>query len=305
VLSLRTAAEVFGRSPTQYEYRRLRLSLPELDLMPDATVRRTLGRSWNECVARALLDAVSDGDFITLAEGDAFVEQELVDAVRSCAADIGVQPLTQGPFRRFGGYRAVLARNGLFGDDPHRFDLRGRLLPSAWRYTDDDYRQAIKAVERELGHPPREADYREAYERRRRRISADDAPMESVLPSVSAQKKRFGPTWRDVLAAAGLQTPPIKRTARPGTSRTEWHREQVDEILKQAWVEIGEPFSSNAYIRWRRDKITFAADANESLRLPSVATIARIFGFWTAAVTACLPERRTTQSKPGQADGSE
>jgi hypothetical protein len=199
----------------------------------------------------------------------------------------------------------VLARNGLFGDDPHRFHLRGRLLPSAWRYTDDDYRQAIKAVELELGDPPREADYREAYERRRQRISAGHAPMESVLPSVSAQKKRFGPTWRDVLDAAGLQTPPTSKTARRGTSRAEWQRDEIEKTLKRAWVDVGEPFSCNAYTRWRRDQITIAAAASEELRLPSVATIARIFGSWTAAVTACLPQRRTTQPKPGQADGSE
>jgi hypothetical protein len=41
VLSLHQAAETLGHSPTQSEYRELRESFPELDLMPDGSVRRS------------------------------------------------------------------------------------------------------------------------------------------------------------------------------------------------------------------------------------------------------------------------
>jgi hypothetical protein len=144
VISLRTAAEVLGRSPTQYEYRRLATELPELDLVPDGTLRRWLGGNWNQCLARALLDSVSEGDFVTLCEGDLFSEQELVEAIRmymaehgriptfsqlmiwthtpSVRARPGRRPLSNAPFVRFGGYPAVLERNGIVSKDARRFD---------------------------------------------------------------------------------------------------------------------------------------------------------------------------------------
>jgi hypothetical protein len=87
VMSLRTADEVLGRPPTQYEYRRLAAELRELDLVPDGTLRRWLGGSWSQCLARALLDTVSEGDFVTLCEGDLFQEAELVEAIRTYMAE--------------------------------------------------------------------------------------------------------------------------------------------------------------------------------------------------------------------------
>jgi hypothetical protein len=144
VISLRTAAEVLGRSPTQYEYRRLAAELPELDLVPDGTLRRWLGGNWNQCLARALLDSVSEGDFVTLCEGDLFSQQELVEAIRvymaehgriptfsqlmiwthtpSVRARPGWRPLSNAPFVRFGGYPAVLERSGIVSKDARRFD---------------------------------------------------------------------------------------------------------------------------------------------------------------------------------------
>ena len=57
--------------------------MSELSLVPATALRRWLGDpQWNDCLRRALLEVTSDGDFVTLAEGDAFTEQELVDAIR-------------------------------------------------------------------------------------------------------------------------------------------------------------------------------------------------------------------------------
>lgn len=144
IVSLRTAAEILVHSPTLIEYRSLRTLNPELELVPDGTLRRWLGlHAWNDCLARALLDAVSDGDFVTMPQGDAFTEETLVVAIRECIAyndgavptlagllswahdprvraRLGQRPLSWTPFQRYGGYRAVLERNGIVTDSLRR-----------------------------------------------------------------------------------------------------------------------------------------------------------------------------------------
>jgi hypothetical protein len=209
VVSRRSAAEVLGRSPTQYEYRQMRLELPELNLVPDVTLRRWLGdETWSRCLARALLDTVSEGDFVTLNEGDRFSEEELVDAVRmfmseheqrvpTCRqlltwahsplvrAREGRRPLSHAPFVRFDGYPTVLERNGILRKDSPRFDVRGRLLPLRWRFTDEELHSAINEGAREVGHTPREADYREALERRRARVATDAGRVDESVSFVA------------------------------------------------------------------------------------------------------------------------
>ena len=314
VMSLRTADEVLGRPPTQYDYRRLRAELPELNLVPDGTLRRWLGGDWNQCLTRALLDTVSEGDFVTLCEGDQFSEEELVEAIRmymaehegriptfsqlmiwthmpSVRAQPGRRPLSNAPFRRLGGYPAVLERNGIVSKDARRFDLRGRMLPLAWRFTDEELRAAVNDIAREPGDPPREADYRDAREAQRIRVAAGNASAETILPAVSTLKKRFGPTWADVLEAAGQPRVEAMRAARapPRHSRVRWNRDPLVEAVKKAWVDIGEPFTKPAYTSWRQRKLKLAAENDEPLRIPHAEVICRTFGGWPEACDACLP----------------
>jgi hypothetical protein len=80
--SLREAAVQLGSSPSLPEYRDMKERLPELKLVPDGTIRSWLGcSSWNDCLRRAGLDAVSDGDFVSPPQGDAFTEHDLVAAI--------------------------------------------------------------------------------------------------------------------------------------------------------------------------------------------------------------------------------
>jgi hypothetical protein len=309
--SLHAAADVLGHSPTQYEYRRLALELPELNLVPDATLRTWLGGvDWNTCLARALLDTVSDGDFVTANTGSRFTEDELVAAVRqyiaehdgrvpSCAvllawardpdvrARAGRRPLSHAPFTRYGGYLRFLERHGFVTEWTRLFDVQGRVRPIRWRFSDAELLGAINEVATLRHGTPREADYRDERERRREQVAAGMKPPDALLPSVSGLKKRFGPNWSDVLQAAGHESPPVVHTARAGTVRTQYSRDQVAEALTDAWTEIGEPFTQGAY-QARRHRI-LTTDETNVIRLPSVAVVCRIFGGWANACEQCLP----------------
>jgi hypothetical protein len=74
VISLHTAADLLGDSPSLPQYRQLRASFPEIRLMSDGAVRRALGReSWNDCLARALIPASTTTiDFISPGQGEQF-----------------------------------------------------------------------------------------------------------------------------------------------------------------------------------------------------------------------------------------
>lgn len=307
VISLRDAADLLGRSPSQYEYRQLAKENPEFGLVPDATLRRWLGNgSWDDCLRRAMLDAVSDGDFTTLAEGDRFTEQELVDAIRmymgehegrvpvwahfvawarspEVRARPGRRPSSNGPFQRLGGYREVLARSRLIGATDTRFDIRGRALPSKWKFTDEELREAVLGVARELGRPPREVEYRRARELARDRGV--------VLPSVSVLTNRFGGRWSSVLEAAGLDPGENANRSqrRTGHETTAYTRDELLQAVKWAWTELGEPFTKPAYARWRKAKLAEPSDMEPAVRIPAVETICREFGGWPEAVGQALP----------------
>lgn len=320
VISLRDAADMLGKSPSQSEYRRLREQLPDLGLVADGTLRRWLGNgSWNACLRRALLDTVSDGDFVTPAKGDRFTETELVTAIRECMADHddrvptwphfvawarspdvrarpGRRPLSLGPFHRLGGYRDVLVRNELIAEGETRFDIRGRALPSKWRFTDEELRDAVLSVTRELGRAPREVDYRRARENNNT----------GVMPSVSALTNRFGGSWASVIETIGLRghpnAGPDRRAAKGITSP--YTRQEMIDALKEAWPEVGEPFSKPAYASWRKAKIAAALDAGETRRIPGVETVCREFGGWPEAVEAALPTGvRTHRRRKTYLDG--
>ena len=209
---LRDVADLLGESPSLVEYRRARFHLPELKLVADGTLRRWLGaRSWNDCLRRALLDAVSDGDFTQASHTEAFTEAELIAAVReymdehesevpsleqlrAWARDPeveirpGKRPLSGGPFARYGGYRAVLARAGLMNG---RQDTRGRVLPTLYAYSEDELKAAGREVAERLGCTPRESEYRR--ERTRILSESESAGQPRTFPTASTLSKRFGP----------------------------------------------------------------------------------------------------------------
>jgi hypothetical protein len=94
VVALRQAADVLGHSPSIAEYRAVRDAQPELSLPAEPNVRRWLGGGWNDCLTRALLDTVADTDSPSRPIGltDRFDDDEVLAALRECAADLGHAP---------------------------------------------------------------------------------------------------------------------------------------------------------------------------------------------------------------------
>lgn len=303
VISLRDAADVLGQSPSLYEYRQLREHSPELGLASDTNIRRWLGGTWNDCLRRALLDAVSEGDFVTRAVTGGFTEEELVASIREYMADHdgrvptwphyvawarspivrerpGRRPLSHTPFSRLGGYREILLRNELVSAREMRLDGRGRVLPLKWRFNDDELRAAVTKVAEELARPPRETEYRRAREK-----------SDALIPSVSTLTNRFGGSWRSVLesifgSGASEVGGPIA-AARGKTSP--YTDEEMTEAVRRGWYDVGEPLSKNAYRTWRRAKLKEASDAGDETRIPNAEVIARRFGGWPEAIEAALP----------------
>lgn len=315
IASLRQAADLLGHSPGQPEYRELREQNPELELAADGSIRRWLGcKSWNDCLRRALLEAVSDGDFVSPPQGDAFSERELVDAVLTfrdehdgelptldqlltwarrpeIRAKPGHRPLSWSPFARFGGYRAILERHGLTNGDLPRTSVDGRIVPSVYAYADAQLRDAVREVARRLsGRSPREAEYM----RERRRILTEAAARGDFrgFPTASTLTKRFG-AWPNVLAEAGL-APVAETTATPGSKTRRvprYSKEEKFEWLRRAWRDVGEPFTEQQYEAWRQARLAEARERSEHLEIPSVSAIYAIYGSWRAACDEALPGR--------------
>lgn len=320
VVCLRDAADILGHSPSLLEYRRLRDQLPELGLIPDGTIRRRLGPEWNRCLARALLDAVSDGDFVAPPQGDAFSEEELVSAIREYQGDHdgrvpslqqllmwardpevqarpGRRPLSWSPFQRFGGYRTILEKTGLGDGDVLRRDVVGRVVPLSYAYGDEELRAAPREVASRLGRTPTASEY--TRERQRILEEARAAGSPRSLPTVSTLTKRFGP-WPNVLTEAGLPSA-LGTSTRQKRERTlpRYAADEKVEWLRRAWIELGQPFTEKRYGAWRRAKLDQASERGEYLAVPSVGAIYTGFGSWGAGCRAALPSGAKTWQRRG------
>jgi hypothetical protein len=307
VCALRDAAEIYGHSPSIAEYRALRRALPELGLPPDGTIRRWLGGGWNECLARAFLDAVADGDFASRPIGitDRFDDDVIFAALSECTSDLGHvpslteyvawahrpdvrarpgrRPRSYKVFERLGGFRVALTAAGLLGDGEARYAVNGRVLPSRYRYHDEDIATALRTVARLLGRSPRPRE----YQNQRRRLTAE-APSRgeiTTLPAVDVIRKRHG-DWNTALARAGLE--PVESPWEPhlGKHAPAYTEEEKLDWIRQAWSACGEPFTANTYKRWRLGVIK-----DGETPVPCLATLERTFGGWREACERALPSR--------------
>lgn len=305
VNALRDAAEILGHSPSVKEYRTLCKELSELRLPPESSVRRWLGGGWNDCLRRALLDVVADGDFASRPIGfsDRFDDAEVLAALCECAAELGHAPTVTEyfgwarrpdvrdrpgrrpssfkPFERFGNFRRALIAAGVIGENEARYSANGRILPLRFRYSDSEISSALLMVARRLGRSPRPEEYR--HERQRIYDEAMAKGEIRPIPTVEVIRKRRG-DWNAALAAAGLER--IEHPSQPhlGTTRPTYTDDEKLEWLRQAWKELGEPFTTNAYKRWRAIKIR-----TEAAAIPCLPTIERTFGGWNHARRLALP----------------
>lgn len=305
VCDLHEVAEILGRTGSLKEYRAIRARLPELGLRPDGTIRRWLAGSWNECLKRALLDTVTDGDFVARHVGvnDRFEDEEILQALRECSSELGYapamteylrwarrpdvrerpgrRPLSYKPFERFGGIGKALVAAGVISKNGGRYAANGRVIPSGYRYDDQDIIDALLMVARRLGRSPRPSE----YERERQRIYAELLANGEIrtLPTVDVIRKRYG-FWNAALAKAGLAE--LEHSGEPhlGLRRPSYSEAEKLEWIRRAWAELGEPFTATSYKRWRLKEI-----AKTDAAVPSLAILERTFGGWKHARARALP----------------
>ena len=317
VAALHEAAAILGHSPSIKEYRALRQELHELELPPDSNIRRWLSQGhpsgeggWNGCLRRALLDAVSDGDFTSPLIGRTyrFDDSEIFAALRDCADDLGHpptmneylqwakrpdvadrpgrRPLSYHPFERLHGLRNALLQAGVISANQARYAADGRLLPLRYAYSEQEMKDAILVVARRLGRSPRPME----YEHERQRIYKKTLVNNEMrpIPTAAVIRDHFG-SWNAALEYAGLPAVESHLPSFTGKHRPRYTDPQIIEWLRRAWTEIGEPFTGKAYATWRSQIL--AAGETE---IPSLACAARTFGGWNAACRRALPEEYRT-----------
>jgi hypothetical protein len=312
VVALRQAAELLGYSPSVKEYRRLRRQLPDLKLPPDGSIRRWLGGGWNDCLTSSLLDAVSDGDFAAPRRGinERYSRKDIAQALRECAADLGRaptltaylhwarrpdvsdrpgrRPRSYHPFDRIGGFRVALSAAKVIDDDAARVGSDGRVLPLRYSYSEPEMKSALRCVAERIGRSPRPTD----YVRERQRISEEAFAAGKVhgLPSPEVLRKHFG-SWNAALAAVELE--PVATPFRPfrANPRPTYSLDEKLEWLRRARIEVGEPFTEQAYRNWREERLSVEG------AIPSAFTLAKAFGGWVKARERALPEA-TMPSEP-------
>jgi hypothetical protein len=299
---LRQAAEELGRSPSVRDYEALRESQPELELIPSGSVRTRLGAGWNDCLSLAQLETVPDGD-LPVQRRSRFTDDEILDALRACHAEIGevptvftykswaarpdviasptVRPRTEGPITKvFGSWGAALRAAGIAGKAIRRGN---RVDPTEWSYVDDELLGALRLICDRLGFSPSVAE----YNREKRKWLAEQLeagnPAEP-LPASGTIMHRYG-RWNEAFAAAGLPDRRM-RTRRPGPKAPRFIETQLLESLRNAYAEQGEPFTIQAYVAWRLERLL----ADPKTAIPSADTILTRLGGWHVAVEKALSE---------------
>jgi hypothetical protein len=328
ISALREAASILEHSPSISEYERIRKTRPELGFPPEGSIRRWFGRaSWNECLRRAHLSCHPDGDFVVRSLGPKFSPEEIIDALRICANEVsegapppinryltwarrpevkarpGRRPLSQGPFERvFGSYREAVSASGLLkGHEAISDPITGRVRHPSYFISDEEIARAIREVEQALGHIPRSTEY--VRERDHVIRISYEAGRPRTLPSLNVILRRFS-TWDYSLQAAGLEPLGGRRTSKGRLNLPHgplYTDEEILETIRQAYEELGPPFTSQRFIDWRKRKLEEAPYDEEPWlprRIPSWEVAHARFGTWPEAVRRALdlPARVNTES---------
>ncbi|MHB1244350.1 MAG: homing endonuclease associated repeat-containing protein [Gaiellaceae bacterium] len=317
--ALREAAELAGHSPGKNEYEALRMENRQFGWPAAASIRTWLGGSWNDCLGRAHLDSVPDGDAIVMELGLTFTREEAIDALRSCVADLGYVPsvsqyigwsrrpdVRRAPGRRpnslspfcrlFGSYLNALVSAGLFDSESNEFAGVGpsRYRSAVYAYTDEQLLDALREVAQRLGRTP----LWDEYQRERQVILEESAAAgrPRMLPTLATTQRRFG-TLNAALETAGLDphvhlAPGSVKGRRPvhETAPRPSHP-KIEAALREAYVDVGDPFLLSAYQAWREQKYESDPRARFENRYPTYAVIRARYGRWSTAVDAALAAR--------------
>ena len=78
----------------------------------------------------------------------------------------------------------------------------------------------------------------------------------------------------------------------------------IFDAITEAYAELGDPFTSNAYTKWRVDQAARDRAAGVFRELPSYHTIWSRYGTWKNAVWAALRKRDETATADEAAEHS-
>lgn len=319
--ALHEAFELLGHSPSVRDYSDLRGRFPDLDLPPESSIRAWIGAGWNDCLRRALLPTVSDGDFAYEAIEQSFTLDELIELALACAADLQKptrpsmqdlyawvrrpdvaerfprRPMTDHAFKRYGGWLEVLEKAREVARERGLDSPLLKTTPRVYTYTKSEMKAALTEVSARLqerigDRSPRYSEYQ--GERLVVQEESIAAGCPRALPNPYLISQTFG-SWDEALIAAGL-TPlggsATKSNFRPrnsGESQSAFTREEKAAVLCRGWAEIGRPFVRERFVAWQEGKIAEAAALGSSERMPSVWVIEREFGGWRRACRENIP----------------
>jgi len=323
ITSLREVADLLEHSPSVEQYRLARANNARRGWPPDGNVRRWLGGSWNDCLREARLDSVAGGDVIVSQNGPAFSADEVIAALRDCARDLGDiptlsayyawarrpdvkarpgrRPSSQSPFdRNFGSYYKALVAAGLVDGSATLPAQRSSLVRLAsYHVSHEQIFAALREVAGSLGRSPRVRDYNEYREKLIRESSAAGHPRS--LPSHSKIQKEFS-VWDAALKAADLK-PLGGRATRSykgdrGRKGPMLPDEYVFSVLREAYEELGNPFTVAAYKAWRITQRERDRAARVFRRLPDYDVIHSRFGTWGEGVRRALAAEPKATAEP-------
>ena len=264
-----------------------------------------------------------------LEHGPSFTASELVDALRACRSELdrvptlaeylgwarnpevkrrpGRRPLSQGPFdRAFGGYMKALVAAGLC--DPETGEWNGarstRVRAGVYSHTDEQLLDALREVAGRIGRSPRVAEY---LAERERIISESEASGQlRTLPAYPTIQRRYG-TLDAALVAAGLEPLGGRGTGERPSRKGKPSPKRIPEAiivaaLREAYVELGDPFTVAAYDRWRKQKGEADPFGKMQGRYPSRYTIWERYGDWATAIEAMRQAEAAGENDGGDED---
>jgi hypothetical protein len=302
-LSLHEAKRTLGRSPSVRDYKALRRAHPERGWPDPRSITRWLGvRSWNDALVRMRLEPVLEGDVIEGAIGPMYSVDEVVQAVRDCADDLGRPPtitdyfawqrrpdVRDRPGRRpastwvfnriFGGFAPARVVAGLVEGEPTTAHPSDLLLRTAnYRLADEQIIDDIRFVASRIRGPLTAI----AYDRERRLIYQETRAVghPRALAGVGTVYRHFR-TWSAALEAAGLDAR-AHATAARARQRRRFSNQALLRALSEAYDATDGRLTQEGYVAWREQELE--REPNRRVVLPSYQTVWRRCGSWAKAV---------------------
>ena len=212
----------------------------------------------------------------------------------------GRRPCSQGPYDRlFGGYFAAVSAAGMYDAKDGTWNGARTTRAGAYRQTDETLLAALREVADRIGRSPTTIEY--GLEREIVRKESEDAGRLRTLPSYQAIHRRFG-SWDTALVEAGLEPANGRQRQRERPKGRPSLRRIPDETiraaLREAYAEVGDPFTAASYSAWQKRKVAEAEGVERLInRYPSRHTIWTRYPSWAAAVAEAL--------KPAPGDDAE